>query len=29
MLTSTLRVLVNNPIKKNFHGKRKNKQLMF
>ena len=29
MLTSALRVLVNNPIKENFYGKRKNKQLMF
>ena len=29
MLTSALRALVKNPIKKNFYGKRKKKQLMF
>ena len=29
MLTDALRVLVNNPFKENFYGKRKKNQLMF
>ena len=29
MLTSALRKLVNNPVKENFYGKRKKKQLIF
>ena len=29
MLTSALRALVKNPVKKSFYGKRKKKQLMF